>query len=133
MTFDQFSQHMTRLVNQFGSNSYSSERLKIFFRELHGVDVRVWERVVDTLLAESRFAPMLSDIREQVSKERERLAQMQKVEHRRDAEEFWTALNQDEAEFVFKNLKRRISGEMGEQDFEAFQNILKTFQRSENQ
>ena len=79
------------------------------------------------------MAPLLPEIREHASRERERLAQMQKVEHRRDAEEFWTALNQDEAEFVFKNLKRRISGEMGEQDFEAFQNILKTFQRSENQ
>lgn len=133
MTFEQFLSSFNQLVEQFGKNQYSPGRVKLIYQEVANLPESSWARICQTLLGECRMAPLLPEIREHASRERERLAQMQKVEHRRDAEEFWTALNREESDFVFKNLKRRISGDMGEQDFEAFKNILKTFERSGKQ
>jgi hypothetical protein len=127
MTFADFQEHMARLVAQFGSQAYSTERLKLFYRELQGTDVRVWERVVDTLLGEARYAPMLPEIREHVSRERERIHAREKLEHKRDSEDTWRALTSEEAQFLFGNMKARIRGEMPNQDFAAFSKLLAKF------
>jgi len=127
MTWAEFSEQMARLVAQFGKTSYSDERLKLLYRELRGTNPRVWERVVDILLGEARYAPMLPDIREHLSRERERLHAIEKAQHSQDAQGFWQAVSQDEAGYFFGNMRRRLEGSLSEQDFNAFVKTLKNF------
>jgi len=130
MTWGEFSTHMDKVSAQFGAHHYSPERLKLIFREVAWLDVDAWRKITEYLIGESRYAPTLSEIREQVTREREKVHEQQKREHKRDAHDFWQAISKEDSEFIFGNIKARINGEMSDQDFQPFLQLLKSFRRN---
>jgi len=127
MTFEQFLTHFNALVEQFGKSQYSPARVKLIYQEVATLPEYAWAKICQTLLGESRMAPMLPEIREHVSRERERIHAREKLEHKRESEDTWRALTSEEAQFIFGNIKARIRGEMPNQDFAAFSKLLAKF------
>jgi len=129
MTWGEFSKQMDKVSAQFGAQHYSPERLKLIYREVAWLSVEGWQRVCEYLIGESRFAPTLSEIREQIIKEREKIHEAEKREHRRDANEFWEAVSGEDSEFFFGNIKKRIQGTMSDSDFDLYMRALQNFRR----
>ncbi len=72
MTYDQYFEQMNRLVSQFGKGAYSTERSAVIWREVQHQSPEWWERTVNKFLGECRQAPLLPEIREALSRDRER-------------------------------------------------------------
>ena len=129
MTWGEFSKQMDKISAQFGSQHYGPERMKLIFREAAWLSAESWQRVCEYMIGESRFAPTLSEIREQIIKEREKIHEADKREHRRDANEFWEAVSGEDSDFFFGNVKKRIRGEISDSDFDLFMRALQNFRR----
>lgn len=93
MTTEEFDREMSRLAETF-PNAYRDERRKLIWREVYQLPAQVWAKVVDYLIGDSRQPPMMPEIREAVSRERERSWQFKKREHQAQAQEFWASLEE---------------------------------------
>lgn len=124
MTFQEFSRHMQRLVAQFGKNTYSDERIKIIYRELEPFDIDWWGRTVDRFLGESRLAPLMTEIRAEISLERERRNSIQKAQHREDDRTFRSSLGPADVGMICRAIMNRIRGEMDDNAFTSFTRTL---------
>lgn len=72
MKIEEFNAQVKRLSDTFGGQHYKQERLTILWRDVRDFDRQWFERVVDGLIASSKFAPLPSDFSEAVSAERDR-------------------------------------------------------------
>jgi hypothetical protein len=69
---------MTRLTAAYGKSVYSEERAKLIWRAVESLSSAWWEKTVDEFIAYCRQAPLMDQIREKVSEERERIWGRQK-------------------------------------------------------
>lgn len=58
---------MQRLERVYGDKNYPQERLDLFWREFKNLDNDIFQEIVNELIATSRMAPMLSELREKKS------------------------------------------------------------------
>ncbi len=72
MTAQDFDGQVKRLSDTFGPQHYKQERLTLLWREVRDFDRRWFERVVDSMIASFKFAPLPADFADAVSGERER-------------------------------------------------------------
>jgi len=125
MNHGEFSMQMSRLVANFGDRNYSDERIKLFWREAEPLDITMWKRIVEKFIAECRYAPLLPELREAISVEREYQHEVNKRKYRQEAEEFmWGKLADDEISFAVSGIVKRMKNEMSEEDWTAHQRIL---------
>jgi hypothetical protein len=101
MTLPEFSKEMDRLVDCFGAKNYPLSRLELIQGEVRGVGAQTWKRVVDKLIGECAFAPLLPQIREALAVERERAHNYERIERQREAETAWQS-----GEEIRENMKR---------------------------
>jgi len=72
MNHAEFQTHMVRLASTFGKAAYSDERIKLIFKAVERFSAAWWESAVDSMIAYSRQAPLMTEIGELISRERER-------------------------------------------------------------
>lgn len=125
MTEQQFAVQLNRLSSAFGKNIYSDERSRLIWREVNTMSAAWWERFVDKAIGDSTHAPLLPQIRESLSLERERTRERERAQEKQDADDFWSGrLMPEEKKQIVHMIKRRIMGQVSDADYEAFMRVL---------
>lgn len=112
-------------------NTYKPERLTVIWREVGSLSHEAFGRIVDRLIGESRFAPMLPEFREAASIEREKENSAAKKDHTRDSWEFWKGSGQassspEEQSWMFQAIRQRLKKEMSDDDWNAFMKLIES-------
>lgn len=68
----EFQPQMQRLIEVFGKNNFSSERLKIIFKAISEIDLRSFKFLIDDFISKSRQAPLPHEFVEAVWKLKQR-------------------------------------------------------------
>lgn len=117
----EFQTQVKRLQNQFGQTAYSTERCKVVWEEVKNLSAAQFARIVDRCLGEFRQPPLLPELREMISKERERAAQARKQTHAQDSADFWSSkFHTDEQRQMFEMTQKRILGQVSDADWDQF-------------
>lgn len=85
MNQDQFDWNMKRLIGVYGEKAYPTERIKLFWNELRHIEGEMWEAIVDALISDSQYPPMISKIRECVSLLRDKFYSRDRIQAKLDA------------------------------------------------
>jgi hypothetical protein len=109
MTLPEFQKHMDRLANQW-RNTYAQDRVTRIWNEVQSLPGGWWERAVDEFLDDSRQAPLMSQIRESASRERERLRASQKQKESNEAEKFMSSYAGEDVRMIAGTIRARIDG-----------------------
>lgn len=86
MTAQEFQRQIGRLVETYGKEAYATERCKLIWREVRDFDAAWWEQTVDHFIGDCRFPPLMPEIREKASFERERIYRTEKAAYRKQAD-----------------------------------------------
>jgi hypothetical protein len=130
MSPGEFQHHMSRLANQF-KQAYGDERVSLILREVGTLSGEWWARTVDQFIGYCRQAPLMPEIAEAASRERERLRQIEKRQEANDAKAFMRgAVGPDEIRVISQGILKRLSGGMSDADFTSFHKALEGVSRS---
>jgi hypothetical protein len=125
MRDEEFNLQANKLIETYGRPAYPPARLKILYDEVKGFEGSWFARVVDKLIADSRYAPMLSDFREEISRERERMAYQEKKQHEKDALDFYKGTYQaEDARTICQYILKRMDGKVPDEEFSSFLSVL---------
>lgn len=128
MTKDDFVKQMNRLASVFGAQPYAEERRNLIWKEVNALTSVSFARVVDNLIGSHRQAPLLPEIREEASREREVMWHLEKKQHAQDAKEAMrTLFSSDDIKFFCKTIRERVSGDLNDAQFTGFYRMLKEF------
>ena len=127
MIQERFAQQINRLQDQFGRNAFGTERAKLLWREVGGFDDKWFEKVIDSVIANSRSAPILADFSSFISEERERRWRVEKEQHQQDARQFWKMTSTDEErQLMLHTIRERVKGNIPDQDWKCFLDLINT-------
>lgn len=113
-----------RLASVFGANHYHEERRTLIWREVQSFDGEWLRRLVDELIANERQAPLMPQFREAITRERERVYHQEKQQHKQEAENWPEFLPEEEKKTLFEAIRKRISGNMSDADWECVLKII---------
>lgn len=120
MSWDRFCDHVERLRGTYGKAAYGDDRVKLIWREVMQFSDKWFEGIIDELIGVSKYAPLLPEIREFASKERERLRAIAKREEANDAKEFFSSYGTEDIKLLAQTIKARISGHVGDENWKGF-------------
>jgi hypothetical protein len=125
MRDEEFNYQVNRLIKSYGEKSFPAERLVLLHQEVKDFSAEWFKRVVDRLIADSRYAPLLSDFREEIARERERMAYQEKKQHEADAQAFYRGTYQaEDARTICQYILKRVDGKVPDGEFSQFINVL---------
>lgn len=125
MTEQEFNTQVQRLVNNFGKQAYSPERALLLWREVNDFSGRWFSNTVDKFIGELKHAPLLPEFREEISKERERLWNQEKDNHKKEVSDFWEGtFHTDEVKSICEKIRRRLKMEASEEEYSQFVKML---------
>jgi hypothetical protein len=81
MTNEAFQSQMTRLVATFGKSHYSDERIRVFWKAVKDERGEWWADCVDHWIGHERQAPLMQQVQEALSREREKRSSQESREH----------------------------------------------------
>jgi hypothetical protein len=126
MTHEVFSNHMNRLCTQFGKTAYSTERAALIWREVQHLDGAWWGKTVDRLLGECRQPPLLPEIREFISREREKTWMGEKKQGAEDAQNFFkTKFLPEDKKVICQTIIDRLRHKVPDNIWDNFLNGLR--------
>lgn len=121
MNWDKFTKQIDRLAQTYGKNAYGEERVLLVWKEVKDLSDQWIEKVIDGFIGECRQAPLMTEFREQISKERERLWRIEKAKNAQDAKDFFAGTYQDEDKAtICQYIKKRLNGKVSDEDYETF-------------
>lgn len=124
MNHMEFTAGMDRLRNVFGDRAYSDERVKLIFRMVQHESSEFWVKAVDQLILSCRQPPLSTEIGELLSLERERKYFSEKQQHKQEADNWPEFIPQEEKKMLFEAIRKRISGNMSDPDWECVLKII---------
>lgn len=124
MTWKFFMRQVDRLTSTFGKNAYGEERVLLIWREIKDLSDNWAEATVDKLIGEHRYAPLLPEFREEISKERERLWRVEKKQHAKEAKQFYSSYQADDIKTICAGIVKRVKGDMSDGDFDNLNQLL---------
>jgi hypothetical protein len=111
VTEQEFQTQMNRLAEAFGKQAYSTERVRLIWREVSALSAQWWAGVVDQLIGNCRQAPLLPEIREACSQERERLWLIERARERQEVEALYRSVyDPEDKRAIVQTILHRISG-----------------------
>lgn len=118
-----FQLQMGRLERQFGK--FGTERATLLWREVKEFSELWLAKVIDGLIGDCRQTPLVSDFREEIARERERLYRIEKAQHAREAKDFFEGKYQPEDKrMICQGIRKRLLGQMSDQEFSSFMSML---------
>ena len=129
MTFDDFQSQVDRLVKAYGAAAFSQERAHLIWRDVRPFSLVWLERVVDSLLATERQAPLPVKFAEAASIERERIHKINKEKQRDEAQDFMSSFSGADIQTICGAIKARAVGSMRGEDYKAFISGLRDVSR----
>lgn len=122
-TFDSCMRHMKA---NYGAEKFSDEKVNLIWEELKEFSPKQIKSICDFVLANNSYTPTLQPFREFASMLREKLRQFDREQERRDAKDFWNcSYTPDDKKWIVQMIKRRLMGEVSDEEYKAFQNDLK--------
>ncbi len=91
MTPESFDQQMQRLIACYGKNAYPQPRADLIWVEFKAEHDKDFEYVVSRLIGERQLPPMLSHIREEFAKYRERRSDRDKADYSQKMREAYSS------------------------------------------
>ena len=121
-----FNHQISRLKDTYGDRVIADERVKLIWKEIPDQFSDYWfVSTIDAMISCLRQAPMVSDFREAIAKERERLWSLEKREHEANAQEFWHSSYSDEdKQMLFGMIKKRMLGGVPDNEWDQFVKML---------
>lgn len=121
MTQDHFKIQAKRLMDTYGKQHFSEERLKLIWLEVKDFADEWFENVCSGFIGYMRQAPMVTDFREACSIERERVWAREKIINKRESE--WAMKQLFDGPMIksiCKTISSRIIGAVDDETFENF-------------
>jgi hypothetical protein len=78
MNYQEFNHQLDRLRDVYGDKSYSDQRTKLLWARINDLSAAWFACLVDGFIETSRQSPMISDFKDAVSNERNRLYKKKK-------------------------------------------------------
>jgi hypothetical protein len=122
---------MNRLIEIFGAVPYKGERINLIWGQVKDLTDPWFETVITSFLCDFRHPPLIADFREKAILERDREWRIQKAENRDDAKQFFSFPPEEERE-ILNTIKKRMRGEVNDDDYGQFLNLLKETSRSDD-
>lgn len=114
---------MGRLERQFGK--FGTERCTLLWREVSEFSNEWFSQVIDEFIGTLRQMPLLTEFRDQISLERERLRRIEKAKERQDARDFWEGTyHPEEVKNIAETIRKRLQGQVTEDEFSQFLRML---------
>lgn len=127
MTPAEFTAGIDRLKNVYGEKAYANERVKVIFRAVQDMSGAWWARAVEQLIGTHRNPPMMPEIGELLSLERERNWSTEKRQHSQDAHGWGREYyGPEEKRVIFDTIQKRIAGQVPDESWDAFLKMLGT-------
>lgn len=113
MNLNHFQTQINRLAETYGGQHYKRERIELIWREVGSFPDSWLTRTVDRFIGELRQPPLVSEFREEASKERERSWSREKDQHARDAQHFFMIADDPTMrQSVLKTILDRMNGKV---------------------
>jgi len=122
----EFDNQINRLRDCFGDRAYSDERAKLIWNSCQSFDTQWFRRLVDGMISTEKHAPLPAAFYDAASQERERLYLLEKEQQKNDAQNFYSSYGAEDLAGLCREIKRRASGGMSDQDFSSFVKLLQT-------
>lgn len=129
MDQNHFQRQMDRLSETFGANHYKAERMKLIWQEVQASSNDWMRLTVDYFIGECKFAPLITDFREAMIKDRERRYSVEKKSHADEAEAFMSAYTIQDIQTICQTIRNRLSGDLNDQDFTCFKKMISPMTR----
>lgn len=124
MTPAEFDKQISRLESRW-KGVYVDEVKRVIWREISSLSGSWFAQTVDNFLVTLRQAPLMPEIGEAVSRERERQWALEKKQHEEDAKAFWNGTyHPDEVKAVCQVIKDRILGKVPDENWASFMKVL---------
>lgn len=120
-----FQTQVNRLVSTYGETHYKIERIEIIWREVKDLSDSWFSKTIDKLIGESRFAPLMPEFREEISRERDRGWATEKVHHDNQSQDFFQDTIPSEEKKIICQMIRQIGNpNMSEAEKESIRSSL---------
>jgi hypothetical protein len=120
VTRPHFQNQMGRLSERW-RGVYVPSLVEIIWREASQLSNEWFTRTVDDLIGCCRQAPLMPELRERISIERERLWQQEKKQNAKDARDFWAGtLMPEESRIICQAITARIERRLSDEHWESF-------------
>lgn len=126
MNENEFKVEIDRLKNVYGDKSYTTERLKIMWRQVKDFRADWFKKVIDELIGTCRLPPLMTELAEHVARERERVWKIEKEVNAQDAKEFMAGsrFSTEEQKHMFAMIRNRMPGNVNDDDWRCFQESM---------
>lgn len=125
MTEHEFIAQMDRLASTYGKHAYPEERTAQIWAEVQHFDASWFEQAVGKLIGDFRHAPMLSDIREFASRERERLREVEKrTEKNETVRALRGAFSTSDIGMIMQTMIGFMTGKVSREQFDNLKKLL---------
>ena len=91
MTQEEFQTQAIRLLETFGRQSYSTDRMKMIWNAVRPYSADWFRRTCDEFIGSQRNPPLLTDFENAAVNERERVDLMDRARERAEREAMWNA------------------------------------------
>jgi len=124
MTPNEFKSLISQLNGSF-NGYYNTERAKILWEEMIGLSNDTAKLVINSAIRKHKFAPTISELLLIVAEQREINNKREKDKSRKESDEFWNAQNNpEEVQYRINAIKRRIAGEMSDEEWNEFRQVI---------
>lgn len=129
MTFLEFNNQLERLKKVW-PNAYPDERAQIIWTEFKHLSEYGFRSLITKLIGEMRVAPTIVELRDNLAVAREAEHRMRRMEETQASSRFWRGDLQSDTyqpkhvKFIVNQIKRRLSGTMGEQEYSEWMRML---------
>lgn len=124
MTQGHFQCQFNRASEVWGRNAYPKERLQVIWRSMEHLPDPWLTHTMDYFIGHSKFAPLMAEFSEEISKYREYNWSVEKKQYAEDAKQWASTYHFEEMSSICENIRKRIKGEMTDEEFECFTKVL---------
>lgn len=120
-----FDAQVSRILETYGERSFPRERAKLLWSEVQCLSNFWMIQIVDYFIGSLRQSPLISDFRDQIARERERLWKTEKDQHREESEAAMKSIySGDDLSMICKTIRDRIQGRVSDRDWECNLQLL---------
>lgn len=124
MTDVEFKKQVQRLIDVYGPTPYSTERLKLIWRDVQYLSGAAFESIVDEAILKRDRAPLGEYFLEKVSEQRERQWDREKSQHANDAKQFASSFPMEDLQSICQGILRKLKGDLNDVEYDQFKSSL---------
>lgn len=112
--------HIDRLTEVFGKTQFPKLRTELLWKEVGEFSEQWFESQCDYFMRKMARP----DFDEAISIERDRQYEIEKRQHRKEAEEFMSSYSAEDIKTICLQIKERLQGKMSDSEFDSFKKAI---------